>query len=436
MGTHTDKEKKICDGRVVIYQRTDVRNTTWHCRIAFPKHPYIRQSLSTTNEKEAEKLATKLYEDMKSRFERGLPLRRKRFEEVMEAYFENLALEVENDIAKQKKLTDQRLMSKYPLEFFKGKYIDGITTSHVNEFREWRRRYWTTGPGSKLETYTYERGGKTVVSKTRPAKLPALSTQNSENVLLRSVFKFAAMSDWINQSQMPLITIKIPHAKKGRDAHRRPGLNKDEVNKLIVTCLNRINETIDERLLHQRRIMLYFTCLMVTTGMRTFECMKLRWKDIDITSKDNLNETYGKIYVSGKGKSRWLISLDGYAPYLMGYLSYITQLRKKQEPDFNVYTSLNDRMVFCDYDGKPIKSLSRGFTALLKEAGLHIDPETGKHRDAYCLRHYYATERLIAGVSVYTLAENMGTSVQMIERHYGHLKPEMAAQELTKPGKK
>ncbi len=43
-----------------------------------------------------------------------------------------------------------------------------------------------------------------------------------------------------------------------------------------------------------------------------------------------------------------------------------------------------------------------------------------------------ATQRLLKGISVYTLAENMGTSVAMIEKHYGHLKPEMAADELTK----
>jgi len=36
-----------------------------------------------------------------------------------------------------------------------------------------------------------------------------------------------------------------------------------------------------------------------------------------------------------------------------------------------------------------------------------------------------------AGVSVYTLAENMGTSVAMIEKHYSHLRTEMAADELT-----
>jgi hypothetical protein len=63
MGSHTDKERKICGGKVVIYQRTDVQNTTWHCRIRFKNQPYIRQSLDTTDEKEAERLATKLYED-------------------------------------------------------------------------------------------------------------------------------------------------------------------------------------------------------------------------------------------------------------------------------------------------------------------------------------------------------------------------------------
>jgi len=57
-----------------------------------------------------------------------------------------------------------------------------------------------------------------------------------------------------------------------------------------------------------------------------------------------------------------------------------------------------------------------------------------KGRDAYCLRHYYATERLTSGVPIYTLAKNMATSVQMIERHYGHLAPEMAADVLTQQG--
>ena len=38
---------------------------------------------------------------------------------------------------------------------------------------------------------------------------------------------------------------------------------------------------------------------------------------------------------------------------------------------------------------------------------------------------------LYGRVSVYTLAVNMGTSVGMIEKHYGHVKPLQAHKELT-----
>ena len=38
-----------------------------------------------------------------------------------------------------------------------------------------------------------------------------------------------------------------------------------------------------------------------------------------------------------------------------------------------------------------------------------------------CFRHTYATLRLQEGVDVYFLAEQMGTSVHMIESHYGQV---------------
>jgi integrase len=44
-------------------------------------------------------------------------------------------------------------------------------------------------------------------------------------------------------------------------------------------------------------------------------------------------------------------------------------------------------------------------------------------RSSYCLRHTYATFRLMEGVDVYFLAKQMGTSVRMIEDHYGHITP-------------
>jgi integrase len=49
-----------------------------------------------------------------------------------------------------------------------------------------------------------------------------------------------------------------------------------------------------------------------------------------------------------------------------------------------------------------------------------IDPP----RRIYDLRHTYATMSLAAGVSLLSLARRMGTSVEMIDRTYGHLAPD------------
>jgi integrase len=42
-------------------------------------------------------------------------------------------------------------------------------------------------------------------------------------------------------------------------------------------------------------------------------------------------------------------------------------------------------------------------------------------RGPYHLRHSFATEALAAGVSTFELSRVMGTSIGMIDRHYGHL---------------
>ena len=42
-------------------------------------------------------------------------------------------------------------------------------------------------------------------------------------------------------------------------------------------------------------------------------------------------------------------------------------------------------------------------------------------RGPYHLRHTFATEALAAGVSTFELSRVMGTSLAMIDKHYGHL---------------
>jgi hypothetical protein len=57
---------------------------------------------------------------------------------------------------------------------------------------------------------------------------------------------------------------------------------------------------------------------------------------------------------------------------------------------------------------------------------VHLDLE---HRPPYALRHTYASFSIAAGASLFALARRMGTSVQQIDKTYGHLLPDAAEYE-------
>src|SRR6185437_9266453 len=55
---------------------------------------------------------------------------------------------------------------------------------------------------------------------------------------------------------------------------------------------------------------------------------------------------------------------------------------------------------------------------VLTEANALIDPMTGEKRVAYSFRHYFATLLIERGLSVPHIAAWLGTSSDMIEKHY------------------
>jgi len=92
----------------------------------------------------------------------------------------------------------------------------------------------------------------------------------------------------------------------------------------------------------------------------------------------------------------------------------------------------NQDYVFCSSDKKRPANLDKMFIEYLKQSGLLIDPVTGQKRVLYSLRHTYATRALTHDqIPIYTLSQQMGTSVAMIERYYSHLNVFNARHQLT-----
>jgi integrase len=81
---------------------------------------------------------------------------------------------------------------------------------------------------------------------------------------------------------------------------------------------------------------------------------------------------------------------------------------------------LDTRLLFPGQRGKHLNLnewRADEWTPAVRAAGL-------AHRSPYALRHTYATFGIAAGVSLFELARFMGTSVEQIDKTYGHLLPD------------
>ena len=155
---------------------------------------------------------------------------------------------------------------------------------------------------------------------------------------------------------------------------------------------------------------------MCNTGMRPPEAKNLRWRDVAIRADDQ-GRKFVVLHVRGKDKFRHLVAAGNVADYL----ERIRAIGKATEPDDFVFTTST---------GKPASTLYGSLIKkLLTESGL-LRSSSGSQRSTYCFRHTYATFRLTEGVDVYFLSKQMGTSVQMIEDHYGHINPVKNAERI------
>jgi integrase len=165
------------------------------------------------------------------------------------------------------------------------------------------------------------------------------------------------------------------------------------------------------------RTMAYnFMLVMTNTGMRPSEARNLQWRDI-AKRTDKEGRSFVTLSVRGKGKSRILVATNNVA----AYLDRVREISKATDADNPVFTTIKGQTAVTLYHGL-IESL------LTKSKLLHSS--SGSRRSTYCFRHTYATFRLSEGVDALFLAHQMGTSVKMIQDHYGHITPVKNAERI------
>jgi site-specific recombinase XerD len=128
-----------------------------------------------------------------------------------------------------------------------------------------------------------------------------------------------------------------------------------------------------------------------------------------------------RIRARGKGKHRTFVPQQG-------ALAWFDMLWELRVMDLGTEPS-DDDPVFVTPEGKRLGTVRKGLAELLKAANLLTD-HRGKGRQSYSFRHFHISQQLMAGVDLFILAKNTGTSPKMIDDFYGQVKLELMKDHL------
>jgi integrase len=233
-------------------------------------------------------------------------------------------------------------------------------------------------------------------------------------VTLRAIFDCAAKHGWINQERIPKI-----ETKKTRD-NPRAHFTPEEIDQLLASEDDWIAAARNERDRAIRRLTADYVSVLLTTGLRPGEALKLKWGDVEFfRDADGIRNM--RIWVADDtktGKRDAVAFARGEVTVTAMALGRDAVRKRKDQP------------LFATLDGRTIKTFAGEFTSWLKFAGLLTNPR-GEKRTIYCCRHTYMTEALAVGHSIHVVAKQCGTGTGMIDRFYSKVSSSLNASQLS-----
>lgn len=363
---------ELKEGRILLYTRPNLKNPKWQARIRVKgTTEYKVISTKTTDLDEAKRFALNLLDDLDFKVRSGKPITSPTFKKLHAMWLQTNPPKaaIEN-------------VGYYCLPYFADKKLEDITSDTVDDFWIWRKQNFTR-------------------------KAPKDITLSRERTRIKGLFDFGVRKGYWTTSPLT-----YPNAQKPK-RNRRPTFTQKEWRTLTLKAKKW--RQLPSSSLHQKErelAYLYFMFLK-STGIRIGEARCLQWQHLRY--KKDFDELI-IIVPSGKTGSRHVAA----QPQTMQYLERL----KKLYPDEPKPTDVIFRHL---QTLKPVDTFKRAFNSWLEYSDVPINGRT-----IYSLRHYFATDRLINGVNPALLASNMGTSIAMIERHYGHIVNSELYRQLTK----
>nr|WP_255464750.1 site-specific integrase [Aliiroseovarius sp. PrR006] len=244
-------------------------------------------------------------------------------------------------------------------------------------------------------------------------KSPSNGTLKREKTCLVPLFKFAKSKGYI--SDLP--DFSTPAVKP----ERRPTFTPKEWKRITRMAREWIKDGHTKGSWRDRFVAWQYFLILANSGLRVGEARRLKWSDLRTVSTEDGTRIIAEVY--GKTGHREVV-------FQTGANEYVKRLYDLRLSELGEAPKLSEHL-FVHPNGDVIKSMKRALVSLLEFVGIPVERH-GKNRTIYSLRHFYATQRLSNEVSPFILAKQMGTSVEMLEKHYGHIVTSTLAATLTK----
>jgi len=439
----TDKE--VLKPGLIIFRRADVDHRNWYCRVKLPKADrYKTISLKTSDIGVARHLANEQEVEVRAMLKHDIPVFNHPFRAVAKEY-----LATQEARAKRGEISKERPKKlKAVLEGALEDYVGSVQVHRIGDelwasYPAWRRE---NGAGRNT------RNGVREISAEKAAELDARDAAGRARAMEKRGFTklrpstpapaesrtVAFISDATIRFEMSIFGAVMNYAIKKRyvpasqrfddrpklKTMRRDEFTLEEYRHLHTVARSWVKDAIRPSSTWYRTVAYNFILIMCNTGMRPSEAKNLRWRDIT-TGTDREGRELVVLFVQGKGKSRKLVAPKSVGDYFERIREATREYRRQAaEADGKEAREVEFRpedRVFTTVTGEPAKSLYQAMIEDLLITAKLREGASGVPRSTYCFRHTYATFRLAEGVDVYFLAEQMGTSVKMIEEHYGHV---------------
>ena len=365
------------DGRIVMYKRKDhSKRPKWNVRLKLPDTKgYVVKSTRTADFDEGRRFAEDLFFKLEGKVRRGEVIRSPSFKKVAKEYLSQVDY-ILRDRTDQYKGFQETVIRLHLLPYFDNTPLDQISEDMMSEF---------------------------VSAQFREHNLSNVTVRHHQTVM-KKVFDFGRRKGYIRD---------IPEIPKPKLViNNRSDFSKDEWRRLY-TFMRDWVEHPNSRIRRQRLYLQNYILILGNSGIRCgTETRNLKWADISST-KNLTGEERVVIRVKGKTNLRDVVCNEGIERYFKRLYEQRTEELGAPPPA--------TECVMVNPNGKPIQSFKKSFNSLMEQVGMSVD-NRGNRRTPYSIRHTYITMRLMEGVNVYQLASNAGTSIEMIENYYGHLR--------------